>query len=89
MTCDIVISTNRHATLGARPLPSRVLMFFSGSSHVHSFRVKWGEYSLDRRGGGVLSLEKGTDCGPTTAELWLSGTKIAKNDGLSSHYECA
>ena len=23
-------------------------------------------------GGGVLSLEKGTDCGPTAGELWLS-----------------
>ena len=40
-------------------------------------------------GGGLLSLEKGTDCGPTAAELWLSRAKIAKNEGLSSHYECA
>ena len=23
-------------------------------------------------GGGVLGLEKGTDCGPSAAELWLS-----------------
>ena len=41
------------------------------------------------RGEGVLSLEKGTNCGPTAAELWLSRTKIAKKEGLSRHYECA
>ena len=40
-------------------------------------------------GGGVLSLEKGTDCGPTATELWLSRAKIVKKGELSSHYECA
>ena len=40
-------------------------------------------------GGGVLSLEKGTSCGPSAPELWLSGGKITKKEGLSSHYECA
>ena len=41
-------------------------------------------------GRGVLSREKGTDCGPTAAELWLTHAKIAKTDpGLFSHYECA
>ena len=40
-------------------------------------------------GGGVLSLEKGTDCGPTAGELWLSRAKIAGKEGPSSHYECA
>ena len=45
---------------------------------------------LPQRGGGLLSLlEKGTDCGPTAAELWLSRAKIVKKEGLSSHYECA
>ena len=29
-------------------------------------------------GGGGLSLEKGTDCGPTAAELWLSRQKLLK-----------
>ena len=28
-------------------------------------------------GGGVLSLEKGTDCGLTATELWLSRDNIA------------
>ena len=33
-------------------------------------------------GGGVLGLEKGTDCG----QLWLSRANNAKKEGLSSHY---
>ena len=33
---------------------------------------------LTPRGEGVLYLEKGTDCGPTAAELWLSGYEMAK-----------
>ena len=28
-------------------------------------------------GGGALSLEKGTDCGLTDAEMWLSRANIA------------
>ena len=44
---------------------------------------------MGARGGGVLSLEKGTDCGPTAAELWLLRANIPKKEGLSSHYECA
>ena len=36
-------------------------------------------------GGGVLSLEKGIDCGPTATELWLSQAKVVKKEGLSSH----
>ena len=32
-------------------------------------------------GGGVLSLEKGTNCGPTTAERWLSRREMAKKGG--------
>ena len=31
-----------------------------------------------RKGGGVLSLEKGTDCGLTTGERWLSRPATAK-----------
>ena len=91
----------------------RFIMFSSGSSHVHSFRLNQGEckfckdftikvfptlnlpmrylrlYSLDRLspwgGGGGRTQPSG----PTAAELWLSLTKIAKKEGLSSHYECA
>ena len=29
-------------------------------------------------GGGVLCLEKGSDCGLTAAELWLSRSNISK-----------
>ena len=29
-------------------------------------------------GRGALSLEKGTNCGPTTAEQWLSQSYMAK-----------
>ena len=39
-------------------------------------------------GGGVLSLEKGIDCGPTAGELWLSQANIAKKEELFSHFEC-
>ena len=33
-------------------------------------------------------MEKGTDCGPTAAEWWLSQPKMAKKKrgGLSSYY---
>ena len=37
-------------------------------------------------GGGVLGLEKGTDCGPTAAERWLLRPKMAKKRGLSSYH---
>ena len=33
--------------------------------------------------GGLLSLEKGTDCGPTAGERWLSRPAAAKKGGLS------
>ena len=36
----------------------------------------WG---MGEGGGGVLSLEKGTNCGPTAAERWLS--QCAMRDG--------
>ena len=39
-----------------------------------------------RGGGGVLSLEKGTDCGPTAGERWLSRLTTAKKGGLSSYH---
>ena len=45
--------------------------------------------AIDPGGGGELSLEKGIDCGPTAVELGLSQAKIAKKEGLSSHYNCA
>ena len=35
--------------------------------------------------GGLLGLEKGTDCGRSAAELWLSQANNAKKGGLSSH----
>ena len=37
-------------------------------------------------GGGLLGLEKGTDCGPTAAEQWLLQPKMAKKRGLSSYH---
>ena len=37
-------------------------------------------------GGGVLGLEKGSDCGLTAAERWLSRCEMAKKGGLSSYY---
>ena len=36
--------------------------------------------------GGVLGLEKGTDCGTTAVERWLSRPKMAKKRGLSSYH---
>ena len=38
------------------------------------------------RGGGVLCLEKGTDCGPTAGEWWLSRPVMAKKGGLSLYH---
>ena len=32
-------------------------------------------------GGGLLSLEKGTNCGPTTLEQWLSRNDMAEKGG--------
>ena len=32
-------------------------------------------------GGGVLSVEKGTDCGPTAGERWLSRPTMSKKGG--------
>ena len=37
-------------------------------------------------GGGGLGLEKGTNCGLTAAEQWLSQHEMAKKGGLSSYY---
>ena len=37
-------------------------------------------------GGGVLSLEKGTNCGPTAGERWLSQPATAKKGGLSFYH---
>ena len=45
--------------------------------------------NADADGGTGPPEEKGTDCGPTAVELWLSRAKIAKKEGLFSHYECA
>ena len=36
-------------------------------------------------GLGVLSVEKGTDCGLTVTELWLLQAVIAKMGGLSTN----
>ena len=36
--------------------------------------------------GGLLSLEKGTNCGPTAGELWLSRPAVAKKGALSSYH---
>ena len=33
------------------------------------------------QGGGVLSLEKGTNCDPTAGERWLSQPSTAKKGG--------
>ena len=33
-------------------------------------------------GGGVLSLEKGTNCSPTAGERWLSQPAVAKKQGV-------
>ena len=46
---------------------------------VYGFRPRGG-------GGGVLSLEKGTDCGPTAGERWLSQPMTAKKGGLSPYH---
>ena len=42
-----------------------------------------GRVGKDARGGGggVLSLQKGTDCGPTAGERWLSRPETAKKEG--------
>ena len=44
---------------------------------------KWG---TGPGGGGVLNLEKGTDCGLTAVEQWLSQPAMAKKGGLSLYH---
>ena len=46
----------------------------------------WNRLWIRTRGGGVLGLEKGTNCGPTAAERWLLQREMAKKRGLSSYY---
>ena len=41
--------------------------------HIYSYIVPGG--------GGVLSVQKGTDCGPTAGEWWLSRPETAKKRG--------
>ena len=49
---------------------------------VTSTVCKCGVEGEARGGGGVIGLEKGTDCGPTAVERWLSRPKMAKKRGL-------
>ena len=44
-------------------------------------RDRAGTGAAVRELGGVLGLEKVTDCGLTAAELWLSRPKMAKKKG--------
>ena len=44
--------------------------------------LPWG------RGGGVLSLEKGTNCGLTSWELWLSWADMAKRKRGGPEWSC-
>ena len=63
-----------------------------GSQYVDKGRGETWDSSVEGgghsgpRGGGVLSLEKGTDCGPTAGERSLSGPVKAKKGGLSLYY---
>ena len=43
-------------------------------------------FELYHSPGGVLGLEKGTNCGLTAAERWLLRREMAKKGGLSSYY---
>ena len=52
-----------------------------GDSTLQQFR-----FYVMIRPGGVLGLEKGTDCSPTAAERWLLRPKMAKKRGLSSYH---
>ena len=68
------------------PLTDTVVSMMERWEHTwtyHSCHVK----KEGKVPGGTL--EKGTDCGPSAAALWLSHAKIAKKEGLSSHCECA
>ena len=58
----------------------------SNTMHASSTARLFGQCETPGGGGGVLSLEKGTDCGPTDAEGWLSRPKMAKKRGLSSYH---
>ena len=55
----------------------------SAGGHVKQAESEAGQCKFP---GGVLGLEKGTDCGPSAAELWLSRANNAKKGGLSNHY---
>ena len=47
---------------------------------------EWMTFPPAGGGGGVLGLEKGTDCGPTAGEQWLSRPATAKKGGLSFYH---
>ena len=62
--------------------------------HITSYRQYWKTedrellrliYNIQCSYNGVLSLEKGTNCGLTATELQPSQAKFAKKEGLSSH----
>ena len=77
-----------------RPADIHVALFLQGEvSHQSlSVMVRGITYiciaTLGGEGGGVLSLENGTDCGMSATELWLSRAAIAKKEGLSRSYKC-
>ena len=51
-----------------------------GCTHCSSSRA-FDDSSHEKAQGGVLCLEKGTICGPTDAERWLSQREMAKKGG--------
>ena len=49
-------------------------------------RIRLPRSSGTLEDGRVLGWEKGSNCGPTAAERWLSQREMAKKGGLSSYY---
>ena len=95
------VKTNNNFKCISHEISTLVCSNFMVTKKVESLCTLWlnmeyGKYSLfvklvcfrilSRGGGGVLSLEKGTNCGPTAGELWLSQPTTAKKGGLSSYY---
>ena len=90
-----VRDNTREGCYGINGLYSRYMEWWGGQGVGLSpcmYRVGLAEGVVGVEGwsssevGGVLGLEKGTNCGPTNAERWLSRHEMAKKGGLSSYY---
>ena len=69
-----------------RNIMSGVKLVVAGKNSLRKYSLHSLDMLLQDPGGGALGLEKGTDCGPTAGERWLSRPATAKKGGLSFYH---